>query len=72
MLSSVLKSKTAIAINIQIMRAFVRLRQILASHEEIRHEIEEHDNKISVLFDAVRQLMAPPPLPPKRKIGFHP
>lgn len=70
MLSCVLKSGKAVHLNIQIIRAFVRLRQLLASHEEIRRQIEEHDKKISVLFDAVRQLMAPPPVPPKRKIGF--
>ena len=70
MLSCVLKSGRAVQVNIQIVRAFVRLRQLLASHEEIRRQIEEHDKKISVLFDAVRQLMAPPPVPPKRKIGF--
>jgi hypothetical protein len=52
-------------------RAFVKIRQVLASHEEIRRKIEEHDKKISVLFDAVRQLMTPPLVPPKRKIGFH-
>ena len=72
MSAHVLNSPKAVEVSVQVTRAFVRLRQILASHEEIRRKIDEHDKKISVLFDAVRQLMAPPPVPTKRKIGFPP
>jgi hypothetical protein len=76
MLSSVLKSKRAIAVNIAIMRAFVRLRQILATHKELAERLammeKKYDHGFKVVFDALRQLMAPPPppAPPKRPIGF--
>jgi len=76
MLSSVLRSKRAIQVNIAIMRAFVRLRQILATHKELAHKlselekkIEKHDAEIQAIFEAIRQLMTPPERP-KRKIGF--
>jgi len=78
MLSSVLRSKRAIQINIAIMRAFVKLRQILATHKELAQrlgELEERmdrkDREIISLFEAIRKLMAPPPPEPaKGKIGF--
>jgi len=67
MLSSVLNSERAIQVNIAIMRAFVKLRQILSTHKELahklnelEHKIEKHDEEISSIFDAIRQLMAPP------------
>jgi hypothetical protein len=74
MLSSVLKSKQAIAVNVEIMRTFVRLRRMLASNAEIAKKLEElekkYDRQFRVVFDAIRQLMTPPE--PKRKpIGFH-
>ncbi len=76
MLSSVLHSERAIQVNIAIMRAFVRLRQILATHKELAHKltelerkIEKHDTEIQTIFNAIRQLMTPPEKP-KRKIGF--
>lgn len=76
MLSSVLRSKRAVQVNIEIMRAFVRLRQILSSHKELARKLEElerrmgaHDQKIEAVFQAIRQLMTPPE-PGKRKIGF--
>ena len=79
MLSSVLNSKRAIQVNIAIMRAFVKLREILSTHKELahklselEHKIEKHDTDIQAIFEAIRQLMAPPPEPPKRRIGFHP
>jgi hypothetical protein len=57
------------------MRAFVRLRQILASHADLARRLDElekkYDAQFRVVFDAIRQLMAPPPAPPKRRIGFH-
>jgi len=75
MLSSVLNSDRAIKVNIEIMRAFVRLRQILASNKEVAKRLDElekkYDAQFKVVFDAIRQLMAPPePGPPKKRIGF--
>jgi len=73
MLSSVLRSKRAVAVNIEIMRAFVRLRKILTSHAELARKLEElekkYDSQFRVVFDAIRQLMAPKEVPSK-KIGF--
>ena len=78
MLSSVLRSKNAIQVNIVIMRAFVKLRQILSTHKELAHKleqlghkIEKHDAEIQDIFEEIRQLMAPPPEKRKRRIGFH-
>ena len=78
MLSSVLNSERAIQVNIAIMRAFVRLKAVLATHKELAHKlselerkIEKHDEDICAIFEAIRQLMAPPPEKPKRRIGFH-
>jgi len=77
MLSSVLKSERAIQVNIAIMRAFVKLREIISTHKELAnklHElerkIEEHDVDIHTIFEAIRQLTAPPKKP-KHRIGFH-
>jgi hypothetical protein len=74
MLSSVLKSDRAIAVNIAIMRTFVRLRQLLASHEELAASLaaleEKYDNQFQVVFDVLEQLTQPPPLPSQRPIGF--
>jgi hypothetical protein len=75
MLSSVLKSRCAVQVNIEIMRTFVRLRRILASHAELARKLDALENKydaqFKVVFDAIRQLMMPPePEPPKRRIGF--
>ena len=73
MLSSVLRSKRAIQVNVEIMRAFVKLRQILASHSELARKLEslekKYDTQFKIVFDAIRQLMAPPEKGPK-KIGF--
>jgi hypothetical protein len=73
MLSTVLRSKRAIQVNIEIMRAFVRLRRILASHKDLARRLDElekkYDTQFKVVFDAIRQLMAPPQKP-SRKIGF--
>ena len=79
MLSSVLRSKRAVQVNIVVMRAFVQLRQVLSSHTELARKLadleqrtEGHDTAIRSLFDAIRQLMTPPPPePPKPEIGFH-
>ena len=73
MLSSVLQSKRAIQVNIEIMRTFVRLRQIFATHKDLAQKLEEleqkYDKKFRIVFDAIRQLMTAPD-PPKRRIGF--
>ena len=76
MLSSVLRSKQAVQVNIAIMRAFVGLRQVLAAHKELAHKLERLERKVGALdsdvkaiFDAIKQLMSPPPDKPK-KIGF--
>ena len=73
MLSSVLRSKRAVQVNIEIMRAFVRLRQILASNETLARRLAEleqkYDAKFRVVFDAIRQLMAPSEKK-KAQIGF--
>jgi hypothetical protein len=76
MLSSVLRSPQAVQVNIAIMRAFVRLRETLSLHRNLAHKLAElecrvegHDENIRNLFDAIRQLMAPP-ASPKRQIGF--
>jgi hypothetical protein len=77
MLSGVLHSKRAVEVNIAIMRAFVRLREILSSHKELARRLDElekkvgqQDEKIHAVFEAIRQLMTPPPAPNKRRIGF--
>ncbi len=73
MLSSVLRSKRAIQVNVEIMRAFVRLRRMLASNEELARKLaaleKKYDSQFRVVFDAIRELMAPPS-PKQRRIGF--
>lgn len=76
MLSSVLNSERAVEINIEIMRAFVRLREMMLSNKDLARKLdalerkfESHDVHIRSLFEAIRQLMAPPE-PKKRRIGF--
>ena len=72
MLSSVLHSKRAAQVNVAIMRTFVRLRQLLATNRELARKVQEHDQKIAVLFDAVQKLLAPPATK-KNPIGYiHP
>ena len=74
MLSSVLKSRQAAMVNVEIMRAFVRLRQLLATHEDLASKLKslerKYDRQFKVVFDAIRELMAPPNPPRKRRIGF--
>ncbi len=74
MLSSVLTSERAILVNVEIMRTFVRLREILATHKELARKLEElekkYDEQFAVVFEAIRELMKPPEPPPKRRIGF--
>jgi hypothetical protein len=75
MLSSVLRSPRAVAVNVEIMRVFVRLRRVLASHAELAKRLDElerrHDGQFRAVFDAIRQLMQPPE-PERRRIGFRP
>lgn len=77
MLSSVLNSDRAVQVNILIMRVFVKLRGIVAAHrrladkiEALERKYEEHDEEIQVIFQAIKQLLEPPPVPAKRRIGF--
>jgi phage regulator Rha-like protein len=76
MLASVLNSQKAIEAGIYVVRAFVKLREILSTHKELaqklkelEYKIETHDEQITAIFEAINQLLAPPPVT-KRKIGF--
>ena len=73
MLSSVLRSKRAVQVNIQIMRAFVRLREMVTSNKDLARRLEElekkYDSQFKSVFDAIRQLMTPVVLP-HRRFGF--
>ena len=76
MLSSILNSPRAIAVNVEIIRAFVKLRRIISEHKELEQQLSEiqrrvggHDQQFKVVFEAIRQLMLPPEVK-KRKIGF--
>lgn len=81
MLSSVLNSRQAVLVNIQIMRTFTKIGEIMGCHEDLRRKIEamekkfggkfqEHDHQFRQIFQAIRKLLAPSPRP-KRRIGFH-
>ena len=74
MLSSVLRSKRAIQVNIQIIRTFTKLRELIATNKELREKIEKmertYDQQFQVVFEAIKQLLAPP-AKPTRKIGFN-
>lgn len=79
MLSSILNSERAIQVNIQIMRAFTKLREIMGNHEDIRRKIEamerkfkDHDQKFQAIFEAIKRLLEPPEESQrKRSIGFY-
>jgi hypothetical protein len=74
MLSSVLKSERAVQVNVEIMRAFVRLRGLIGHSRELAQRLDNlesrYDRQFKVVFDAIRELMAPPRPAPKRRIGF--
>ncbi len=74
MLSSVLNSERAIQVNIAIIKTFVYLREALAGNAALARKLAElegkYDQQFKVVFDAIRELMMPP-LPPRRRIGFH-
>jgi hypothetical protein len=81
MLSSVLKSERAILVNIEIMRTFVRLNKLIASHSDLARKINDlekkYDGQFKVVFDTLRKMLAPPtppslPTKPKGPIGFQP
>ncbi|MBU2568160.1 MAG: ORF6N domain-containing protein [Elusimicrobia bacterium] len=69
MLSSVLRSKRAIQVNIQIIRAFIKLRRVLATHKDILRKIQEHDHQIKRIFEILKGLLGTPGKP-KHRIGF--
>jgi hypothetical protein len=73
MLSGVLQSKRAVQVNIEIMRAFIKLREIMASHKDLARKLEElekkYDSQFQVVFNAIRQILTPPEKP-KHRIGF--
>ncbi|HEY2513751.1 MAG TPA: ORF6N domain-containing protein [Polyangiaceae bacterium] len=75
MLSSVLRSPRAVRVNVEIMRAFVRLREMLSTHADLARKLvaleRKYDAQFRVVFDAIRELMAPP-AKPRRPIGFKP
>ena len=77
MLSGVLRSERAVQVNIVIMRAFVRLREVLATHKDLAQKLEElekkvtlHDKEIKAVFEAIRSLLEPGKLPKRQQIGF--
>ena len=66
MLSAVLRSERAVQVSLAIMRTFVKLREILATHGDLARKVEEHDRQIGALIGAVQSLLAPPDLPKKK------
>ena len=78
MAASVLNSPQAVEVSVFIVRAFVKLRQLISTHKELSHKIDQlerilagHDQQILTLIQAIKQLMNPEPPPRKRRIGFH-
>ena len=69
MLSSVLRSKQAVLVNINIMRTFVRMRELLATNKDLARRVERHDKDIAVLYDYLKKLLEPPKST-KRRIGY--
>jgi aspartate oxidase len=74
MLSSVLHSSRAVQVNVAIMRTFVRLREMLATHEELRRKIDamekRYDARFQAVFETIRRMLETP-IPAKKSIGFH-
>lgn len=77
MLSGVLKSRRAVGVNIQIMRAFIRLKELLLTHKGLADKIEalekkyaDHDDKIRLIFEAIKQLLSSPKVEEKKITGF--
>jgi hypothetical protein len=76
MLSGVLNSKRAIQVNVEIMRAFVRLRQIISTYKDLEEKIrkleKKYDKQFQIVFEAIRELISPKQPPKEYKIGFRP
>lgn len=77
MAAAVLNSPRAIAVSIYVVRAFIRLREATVSHQgfaiklaELEQKLTEHDERFAQVFEAIRELMQPAPVPPRRRIGF--
>ena len=78
MLSGLLNSRRAVHVNIAIMRAFVKLRELLLTHKELAEKLEElerkyqlHETDIQVIFEAIKKLIEPPPEPPKPRFDLN-
>ena len=75
MLSSVLNSERAVQVNIEIMRTFTRIREMIGAHKDLKEKIDQmekkYDRQFRVVFDAIKQLLEPP-IKPKEPIGFRP
>jgi hypothetical protein len=71
MLSSVLRSEQAVQVNVAIIRAFVRLRRMLAANEELSRKVTQHDRQIAALFEQVKKLLGPQEPKKRRSIGFN-
>ena len=75
MLASVLNSPIAVEASIHVVRAFIQLRGVLSEHRELSRRLDDlerrHDSQFKAVFDAIRQLMTPPPEAPMGRIGFH-
>jgi len=76
MAANVLNSPVAVRASIKVVRAFVRLREILVTHKDLARNLaameKKYDAQFRVVFEAIQKIMAPAPLPPKRQIGFVP
>ena len=79
MAASVLNSERAVRVSVYVVRAFVKLRQVLAAHKELARKLaaleghlDRHDEEIAALLEAIREWMAPPPAPRRGRIGFRP
>lgn len=74
MAASILNSPTAVEVSVYVVRAFVKLRELVLAHKDLARKLDaleqRYDSQFKMVFDAIRQLMAPPPQPARRKIGF--
>lgn len=74
MAASMLNSEIAIAVNVEVVRAFVHMREVLTSHADLARKVaaleRKYDDQFKVVFQAIRELMSPPPAAPKRRIGY--
>ena len=75
MLSSILRSKRAIQVNIKIMRVFTQVRRLFLTNKDLKHKIEEmeskYDKQFAIVFEAIKQLLEPLPKKERRVVGFH-